>query len=261
MLLSCFGRRVAYTSDMLSSCVSGASQLSRRPRQQLLKLSQLADRAVSGFPLQPCESGQGVCNLSAALRCIRTRPCWQLLLPHTQATPRTPGYGVQPQADVELISLGCGYLDQAPSQTVAVMKGSLIQRRAPAPSPMTKPSRPLSQGREAASGALLCLDRALQAMKPPMPEGMMAASDPPASMMSASPLLMCSAALHQHSMLSVAWLDLPCLDWLGRLPCLGAVQAEEMPAAAGRVTLGRMHQMSSHRVSAPWPSKLLKDHV
>lgn len=61
---------------------------------------------------------------------------------------------------------------------------------------MTKPSLFLSQGREALLGSSFRLDSALQAMKPPMPEGMMAASAPPASMRSASPLCMCSAALH-----------------------------------------------------------------
>ena len=65
----------------------------------------------------------------------------------------------------------------------------------PAPSPITKPSLFLSQGRDALVGSSLRLDRALQAMKPPTPDGMMAASAPPASIRSASPLCMCSAAL------------------------------------------------------------------
>lgn len=39
------------------------------------------------------------------------------------------------------------------------------------------------------------LDSALHAMKPPMPEGITAASDPPASIRSASPRRMWSAAL------------------------------------------------------------------
>jgi len=60
---------------------------------------------------------------------------------------------------------------------------------------MTKPSRPLSQGREARSGSSLRRDSALHAMKPPMPDGMMAASEPPASIRSASPRRMWSAAL------------------------------------------------------------------
>jgi hypothetical protein len=70
---------------------------------------------------------------------------------------------------------------------------------APAPSPMTKPSRLLSQGREALSGLSFLLERALQAMKPPIPDGMTAASAPPASIRSASPLRMCSAALQPKS--------------------------------------------------------------
>ena len=68
----------------------------------------------------------------------------------------------------------------------------------PAPSPMTKPSLCRSQGRDARVGSSLRLDRALQEMKPATPEGMMAASDPPASIRSASPRLMCSAALHSR---------------------------------------------------------------
>ena len=60
---------------------------------------------------------------------------------------------------------------------------------------MTNPSRFLSQGLEALVGSWLRLERARQAMKPPIPEGMMAASAPPANIRSASPLWMCSAAL------------------------------------------------------------------
>ncbi|KAA6420822.1 MAG: hypothetical protein FRX49_09211 [Trebouxia sp. A1-2] len=52
----------------------------------------------------------------------------------------------------------------------------------PAPSPMTKPSLSLSQGLDAFVGSSLRLDKARQAMKPPTPEGMIAASAPPASM-------------------------------------------------------------------------------
>ena len=72
-----------------------------------------------------------------------------------------------------------------------------VAKSSPAPSPMTKPSRPLSHGRLAASGSPLRFDSALQAMKPPMPEGMIAASAPPASIRSASPRSMCCAALQQ----------------------------------------------------------------
>ena len=57
----------------------------------------------------------------------------------------------------------------------------------PAPSPMTKPSRPASQGRLAFSGSSLRVESARIAANPPTPMGVMAASDPPAIMTSASP--------------------------------------------------------------------------
>ena len=52
---------------------------------------------------------------------------------------------------------------------------------------MTKPSRSLSNGRLACSGASLRVERARMAAKPPTPIGVMAASDPPAIIASASP--------------------------------------------------------------------------
>ena len=57
----------------------------------------------------------------------------------------------------------------------------------PAPSPTTKPSRSLSQGRLAWVGSSLRVERARMAAKPPTPMGVMAASVPPAIMASASP--------------------------------------------------------------------------
>ena len=59
--------------------------------------------------------------------------------------------------------------------------------RTPAPSPCTKPSRSLSKGREACSGASLRVDIARMALKPPMPSGVIAASAPPQIITSASP--------------------------------------------------------------------------
>ena len=57
----------------------------------------------------------------------------------------------------------------------------------PAPSPITKPSRPVSHGREAISGVSLYLpDNALAAANPAIPNLHTAASAPPATMMSAS---------------------------------------------------------------------------
>ena len=55
----------------------------------------------------------------------------------------------------------------------------------PAPSPQTKPSRPLSQGRLARSGSSLRRLSANIALKPAMPIGVMVASAPPAIITSA----------------------------------------------------------------------------
>jgi len=57
----------------------------------------------------------------------------------------------------------------------------------PAPSPRTKPSRPLSKGRDAAVGSSDRLDNARIAANPAMGRGWIAASAPPATTTSASP--------------------------------------------------------------------------
>src|SRR5271169_1975909 len=57
-----------------------------------------------------------------------------------------------------------------------------------------KPSRSLSNGRLARAGSSLRVDRARNAPNPPIPIGVMAASDPPATMRSAAPRLMISYA-------------------------------------------------------------------
>ena len=57
----------------------------------------------------------------------------------------------------------------------------------PAPSPMTNPSRPRSNGREAAAGSSLRVDSARIAAKPPTRTSLMPASDDPAIITSASP--------------------------------------------------------------------------
>ncbi len=59
----------------------------------------------------------------------------------------------------------------------------------PAPSPMTKPSRPVSKGREAADGSSLRVLRAFIFPNPARPIGRIAASEPPAMKASASPNL------------------------------------------------------------------------
>src|SRR4029453_8519754 len=66
--------------------------------------------------------------------------------------------------------------------------------RTPAPSPITKPSRSLSNGRLARSGWSFRVDNARMAPNPPMPIGVMAASEPPAIITSASPRLRISNA-------------------------------------------------------------------
>src|SRR6185369_17994322 len=58
----------------------------------------------------------------------------------------------------------------------------------PLPSPSTKPSRSLSQGREAVLGSSLRSDSARAAAKPPTPRGDTHDSEPPATITSASPL-------------------------------------------------------------------------
>src|SRR5260370_15562082 len=56
----------------------------------------------------------------------------------------------------------------------------------PAPSPITKPAGSLSQGRLARAGSSLRVESARMAANPPMPMGVMAASEPPAIITSAS---------------------------------------------------------------------------
>src|SRR4051812_17792248 len=63
---------------------------------------------------------------------------------------------------------------------------------APAPSPMTNPSRPLSQGREAFSGSSLRVDIARMDAKPAIGSGWITASVPPATTTSARPERMMS---------------------------------------------------------------------
>src|SRR6266853_2070924 len=63
---------------------------------------------------------------------------------------------------------------------------SSSRTRMPAPSPITKPSRSLSQGRLARAGSSLRVESARMAANPPTPMGVMAASEPPAIITSAS---------------------------------------------------------------------------
>src|SRR6266498_3592972 len=56
-----------------------------------------------------------------------------------------------------------------------------------APSPITKPSRPLSNGRDAFSGSLLRVDIARTTLKDPKQSGAMGVSTPPANITAAAP--------------------------------------------------------------------------
>ena len=60
---------------------------------------------------------------------------------------------------------------------------------APAPSPITKPSRAASNGRLAPWGSSLRVESAFMLPKPPSPTSVMDASVPPATTVSASPAL------------------------------------------------------------------------
>ena len=57
----------------------------------------------------------------------------------------------------------------------------------PPPSPITKPSRVASNGRDAVSGDSLRSDSAFMFAKPPIAIGVTVASEPPVIMTSASP--------------------------------------------------------------------------
>ena len=63
-----------------------------------------------------------------------------------------------------------------------------------APSPITKPSRSRSNGRDARFGSALRVLMAFIAAKPPMPSGTTVASVPPANITLASPRLMVAQA-------------------------------------------------------------------
>ena len=57
----------------------------------------------------------------------------------------------------------------------------------PAPSPSTKPSRSLSNGRDAVLGSSFLVERAIIALNPPTPLAVPAASEPPHTITSAFP--------------------------------------------------------------------------
>src|SRR2546427_8811602 len=74
----------------------------------------------------------------------------------------------------------------------------------PAPSPSTKPSRSLSHGREACSGASLRVLMAFIAQKPPSAVGDEPRSAPPTTITSASPDRKSTRLNSSHSQISYA---------------------------------------------------------
>ncbi|MNY29920.1 hypothetical protein D3C86_1639950 [compost metagenome] len=78
---------------------------------------------------------------------------------------------------------------------LAMACSSSSKIKAPAPSPITKPSRSLSKGLEAPSGSSFLLDKACAELKPPTDDSVMAASEPPATMIVALPRRIVSKAL------------------------------------------------------------------
>src|SRR5260221_8453259 len=104
-------------------------------------------------------------------------------------------------------------------------ESSVSRMQMPDPSPMTKPSRSLSNGRLACDGSSLRGDRARIAAKPPRPIGVIAASEPPAIMMSASPRRMISNDS------PMAWADAVQAVHVARLGPRALERGETLPAA------------------------------
>src|SRR5580765_309156 len=95
----------------------------------------------------------------------------------------------------------------------------------PAPSPMTKPSRALSNGRLARVGSLLRVESARMAANPPTLIGVIDASDPPAIITSASPRRMISVAS------PMAWADAVQAVHVARFGPRAPKRIETCPAA------------------------------
>ena len=102
----------------------------------------------------------------------------------------------------------------------------------PAPSPITKPSRSLSKGREAFSGSSLRVESARIAQKPPTPSGVIAASEPPAIMTSASPRWM------RRKESPTAWAPLAHAVAVAEFGPLAPVRIETQPEARLTIAAG-----------------------
>src|SRR6266498_1363277 len=104
----------------------------------------------------------------------------------------------------------------------------------PAPSPMTKPSRSTSNGREARLGSSLRVLMAFIAQKPPMPMGTMVASLPPANMTLASPILM----VRQAS--PTAWVEVAQAEQVARFGPRSLWNMLTNPEAMFKMSIGIM---------------------
>ncbi len=109
---------------------------------------------------------------------------------------------------------------------------SSSRTRMPDPSPMTKPSRSLSKGLEAFSGASLRVLSARIEQKPPTPSGVIAASEPPAIIASASPRWM------RRKASPTAWAPLAHAVAVAELGPLAPVRIETQPEARLMIAAG-----------------------
>ena len=113
---------------------------------------------------------------------------------------------------------------------------------------MTKPSRSLSNGREACLGSSLRVLMARIAQKPPMPTGTMAASAPPANITCASPILM----VRQAS--PMAWFAVAQAEQVAKFGPRRLLYIENRPEAMLLMSMGIMNGESR---PGPRSSKIL----
>ena len=110
---------------------------------------------------------------------------------------------------------------------------------------MTKPSRPRSKGREAASGSSLRVDSAFIDAKPPSVASWMAASTPPAIIRSASPRRIVSQASPR------AWPPLAQADTVAKLGPMAPVAMATCPAPTFAMPIGTKN--GEIRSGPRWP--------
>src|ERR1035438_6953248 len=118
----------------------------------------------------------------------------------------------------------------------------------PAPSPMTKPSRSLSNGREACLGSSLRVLMAFIAQKPPMPTDTTDASAPPANITDASPILIARQAS------PMAWFAVAHAEQVAKFGPRRLLYIENRPEAMLLMSMGIMN---GERLPGPRSSKVL----